>query len=135
MDKMKRIEELKKEIEELEEQLNERGMDFFVNYEETLISGYHLEDLFHEYADNNVSIYYCDIEEYYKNHIQESSDALKEFGYNLSDFSDLDEAMHRGSQLAEYNEIYNELAENEYIFNEIIEKLEEIEELEKEDEE
>ena len=133
MEKMKRIEELRKGIEELENQLNERGRDFYNDYDITTIN--YLSNAFHEYADSNVSIYYYDIEEYYKNHIQESSDALKEFGYNLSDFEDLDEAMHKGAQLAEYNEIYNEVAENEDIFNEIIEKLEEIDELEKEDEE
>ena len=133
MEKMKRIEELRKEIEGLESQLNERGRYFYDDYDITNIK--YLSDAFHEYADNNVSIYYCDIEEYYKNHIQESSDALKEFGYNLSDFGDLEEAMLKGSQLAEYNEIYNEVAENEDIFNEIIEKFEEIEELENEVEE
>lgn len=133
MSKMERIEELKKEIKELEEQLNDRGQVFYNDYDITKIK--YLSDAFQEFADSNVSIYYCDIEEYYKNHTQESSDALKEYGYNLSDFEDLDEAMHKGAQFAEYNEIYSELAENEDIFNEIIEKLEEIEELEKEDEE
>ena len=133
MNKMERIEELKNEINDLYEQLNERGQDFYNDYDIT--NAKYLDDLFHEYADGNVSIYYCDIEEYYKNHIQESSDALQEYGYNLSDFEDLEEAMHKGSQLAEYNEIYSEVAANEDIFNEIIEKFEEIEELEEGDEE
>lgn len=131
MGKMEKIEELRKGIEELENQLNERGKDFYNDYDITNIK--YLSDAFHEYADSNVSIYYSDIEEYYKNHIQESSDALKEYGYNLSDFEDLEEAMHEGAQLAEYNEIYNEVAENEDIFNEIIDKLEEIDELESEE--
>ena len=130
MNKQERIKELKKEIEELENQLNDRGLDFYNNYDITSMR--YLSDNFHEYADSNVSIYYSDIEEYYKNHIQESSDALKEYGYNLSDFEDLEEAMHKGSQLAEYSEIYNELAENESIFEELIEKFEELEELENE---
>ena len=125
---IKRIEELKAEIEELENQLNDRGQDFYNDYDIT--STKYLSDLFHEFADSNVSIYYSDIEEYYKNHITESCEALKEYGYTLNDFEDLEEAMHKGSQLAEYNEIYSELAENEEIFLEIIEKLEEIEELE-----
>ena len=130
---IKRIEELRKEIEELENQLNERGKDFYNDYDIT--STKYLGDLFHEFADYNTSIYYSDIEEYYKNHITESSEALKEYGYNLSDFEDLEEAMHKGSQLAEYSEIYNEVAENESIFEELIEKFEELEELEKGDEE
>ena len=128
-----RIEELKKEIEELENQLNDRGLDFYNNYDITSMR--YLSDNFHEYADSNTSIYYSDIEEYYKNHIQESSDALKEYGYTLNDFEDLEEAMHKGAQLAEYSEIYNELAENESIFEELIEKFEELEELEREEEE
>ena len=64
MGKMERIEELRKEIEELESQLNERGRDFYNDYDITNIK--YLSDAFHEYADSNVSIYYCDIEEYYK---------------------------------------------------------------------
>lgn len=130
---IKRIEELRKEIEELENQLNDRGLDFYNNYDITSMR--YLSDNFHEYADSNVSIYYSDIEEYYKNHITESCEALKEYGYTLNDFEDLEEAMHKGSQLAEYNEIYSELSENESIFEELIEKFEELEELEKEEEE
>lgn len=133
MNKQERIEELRKEIEELENQLNDRGLELHNNYDIT--SAKYLGDLFHEFADNNTSIYYSDIEEYYRNHIQESSDALKEYGYTLNDFEDLEEAMHKGSQLAEYSEIYNELAENESIFEELIEKFEELEELEEEEEE
>lgn len=126
-----RKEEIMKEIEELESQLNERGKEFYNDYD--LQSIEYLSDAFSEFADGRVSIYYSDIEEYYKNHIQESCDALKEFGYNLSDFSDLDEAMHKGAQLAEYNEIYGEVAENEEIFEQIKELMEELEELESEE--
>lgn len=133
MNKMERIEELKNEINDLYEQLNERGQAFYNDYDILTID--YLEDAFHEFADSNVSIYYCDIEEYYKTHIWESSEALKEFGYTLGDFHDLEEAMMKGAQLAEYSEIYNEVSENEDIFKEIIEKFEEIEELEKEGEE
>lgn len=131
MNKQERIEELKKEIKELESRLNERGQDFYNDYD--LQSIKYLSDAFHEFADSNTSIYYSDIEEYYRTHITESSNALKEMGYTLNDFEDLEDAMHSGAQLAEYLEIYNELSENEDIFNEIIEKLEEIEELESEE--
>lgn len=133
MNKQERIKELKEEIEELESRLNERGLEFYNDYDITSIK--YLEDAFHEYADGNTSIYYSDIEEYYKNHIQESCDALKEMGYTLNDFEDLEDAMHKGSQLAEYSEIYGEVAENEDIFEELIEKFEELEELEREVEE
>lgn len=131
MKKQERVKELKEEIEELESCLNERGQDFYNDYD--LQSIEYLSDAFSEFADSRVSIYYSDIEEYYNNHIQESSDALKEFGYNLSDFEDLEEAMHKGAQLAEYNEIYREVAENEEIFEQIKELMEELEELESEE--
>lgn len=123
-----RKEEIMKEIKELENQLNERGQEFYSDYDIKSIE--YLSDAFSEFADRRVSIYYSDIEEYYKNHIQESSDALKEFGYNLSDFEDLDEAMHKGAQLAEYSEIYGEVSENEEILEQIKELMEELEELE-----
>lgn len=123
-----RKEEIMKEIEELESQLNERGQEFYADYDIAGIK--YLSDAFSEFADNRTSIYYSEIEEYYKNHMQESCDALKEFGYRLEDFEDLEEAMHKGSQLAEYNEIYGEVAENEEIFEQIKELMEELEELE-----
>ena len=126
-----RKEEIMKEIEELESQLNERGQEFYKDYDITSIE--YLSDAFSEFADSRVSIYYSDIEEYYNNHIQESSDALKEYGYNLSDFEDLEEAMHKGAQLAEYNEIYREVDENGEIFEQIKELMEELEELESEE--
>ena len=130
MNKQERIKELKEEIEELESRLNERGEEFYNDYDITSIK--YLSDAFHEFADGRVSIYYSDIEEYYKNHIQESCDALKEMGYTLNDFEDLEDAMHSGAQIAEYLEIYNEVSENEDIFEELIEKFEELEELENE---
>ena len=73
----------------------------------------YLSDLITEFADGNVNIYYNDIEDYYKEHIKESSDALKEFGYDLSDFEDLEDAMHKGSQLAQFLEIECELYEDD----------------------
>ena len=123
--------EIMEEIEKLESQLNERGKEFYNDYD--IANAKYLDDLFHEYADSNASIYYSDIEEYYKNHIKESCDALKEYGYTLNDFEDLEDAMHKGSQLAEYNEIYEEVAENEEIFEQIKELMEELEELESEE--
>ena len=126
-----RKEEIMKEIEELESQLNERGKEFYNDYD--LQSIEYLSDAFSEFADGRVSIYYSDIEEYYKNHTVSSSNALVEYGYNLSDFESLDEAMHKGAQLAEYNEIYGEVAENEEIFEQIKELMEELEELESEE--
>lgn len=130
MNKQERIKELKEEIEELESRLNDRGLEFYNDYDITSIK--YLSDAFHEFADGRVSIYYSDIEEYYKNHIQESCDALKEMGYTLNDFEDLEDAMHSGAQIAEYLEIYNEVSENESIFEELVEKFEELEELENE---
>lgn len=109
---MKRIDELKKEIEDIIQNLNDTQTDFLHNYGD--LSNYcYLSDIITEFADGNVNIYYSDIENYYKEHIKESSDALKEFGYNLSDFEDLEEATHTGSQLAQFLEIEYELYEDD----------------------
>lgn len=107
---MLKIEEIKKEIEELTEELNDWQKDFINDYDLTDID--YLSDCIAEFADSNVNIYYSDIEEYYRDHITESSEALKEYGYNLSDFADLDEAMHKGSQIAQFMEIETELYED-----------------------
>lgn len=107
---MLKIEEIKKQIEEITEELNDWQRDFVAEYDLTSIR--YLSDCITEFADANVNIYYSDIEDYYRDHIAESSEALKEFGYNLSDFADLEEAMHKGAQIAQFIEIEAELHED-----------------------
>ena len=116
------------EIEEIKERLNDITVVFIGNYDITSTS--YIEDYMSEYADSMVSIYYSDIDEYYQSHIQESSDALKEFGYTLNDFEDLEDACRRGAQLAEYQEYYNELMQDFDDVEQLKELYEELEELE-----
>lgn len=125
-----RKEEIMQEIEEIKEGLNDVTANFVNEYDITSIS--YIEDYMSEYADSMVSVYYSDIDEYYQSHIQESSDALREFGYCLENFSDLEEACRKGAQLAEYQEYYNELIENLEDVEELKELLEELEEIEEE---
>ena len=126
---MRSKEEILQEIEEIKERLNDITLDFINDYD--IESMVYIEDCMSEYADNHVSIYYSDIDEYFEEHVQESSDALIEFGYNLSDFGDLKEACRKGAQLAEYQEYYDELLadlEDVEQLKELYEELEETEE-------
>lgn len=134
MDNVKRIEEIKEEIEELKEKLNDFSKDFLTDYtyNNACEFGTYIEDSMTEYADEHVNIYYSDIDEYFNNHIQESSDALKEYGYTLNDFDDLQDACRKGAQLAQYQELYTELSEDLEILEEIKELFDELEGLENE---
>jgi hypothetical protein len=133
MNKQERIKELKKEIEDLESRLNDWGKIFYEEWDITSIK--YLGDAFSEFADGRVDIYYSDLEDYYEEHPKECLEALKEFGYSLDNFSDLNDLIYKGAAVAQYQEVFTEVAENEYIFEELIEKFEELEELEKEVEE
>lgn len=113
-----------KKLEEIKNKMNDTTRDFLESYYDSLttndtVHDYYIGDLMHEFADSRVNIYYSDIEEYYKEHMQESSNALIEYGYELKDFDSLEEAMHRGSQMAQYQEIYNDIEEDlieEYLY-------------------
>lgn len=109
--------EKEKRLNEIKEKMNDTTTDFLENYYSSLttngtVHDYYISDLMNEYADSMVNIYYNDIENYYKEHMQEASNALFEYGYELKDFETLEEAMHKGSQLAQYNEIYNDIEED-----------------------
>lgn len=129
---MKKENEILERIDEIKENLKGDYTLDFLNAWEGYITD--LSDNVSEFADNNTYIYYCDIDEYFENHIDESTDALKEFGYNLSDFSDLKEACRKGAQIAQYNEIYNDIMQDEDELEELKELYEELEELKSEEE-
>lgn len=129
-----RKEEIKERIEEIKEEISGSwAADFVADWWDSLAGIRYLSDAVSEYADNNVSIYYCDIDKYYQEHIKESSDALKEYGYNLSDFEDLEEACRKGAQIAEYDEIYRDIMQYEDELEELQELLEELNEIEEQE--
>lgn len=117
------------EIEELKKELNDMQKDFLGDY--NLLDINYLDDAISECADNQVYIYSSDIVRYYNNHMKEASDALLEFGYELKDFNDLEDASRKGSQLAQYLEILSELYEGNRLeeLKNLLFELEELEEL------
>lgn len=67
------LENIKKEIESESDDL---VLDFVGDYD--IESVHYLGDCFHEFADNNISVYYCDQFKYYEEHATECEDALLE---------------------------------------------------------
>lgn len=112
----KNIKELEKIKQELTEQMNGSAFDF--SNEQDINYNSYLCDLFHEWADNNTSIYYYDQHKYYEEHPTECEDALLELYdgeflaqkikqeglYNLICFA---------GAVGEYEAIYNELSQDE----------------------
>lgn len=112
----KNIKELERIKKELTEQMNGSAVDF--SNEQDINYNDYLADLFHEWADNNTSIYYCDQHKYYEEHPTECEDALLELYdgdflaqkikqeglYNLVCFA---------GAVGEYEAIYRELSQEE----------------------
>lgn len=118
--------EIKKKLYELKEQMEETAsgysLDFVSDYEAD--SSSYLSDAFHEFADNNISVYYSDQFKYYEENQSECEDALLE----LCDGETIMEKIkHEGlynvccyaGVCGEYNKITSDLYEDE----EIIKKL------------
>lgn len=146
MKKQTRKEEILKEIEKIKELLNEEQKDFFNDYMtncvqvydkeadklqpvRTLTSVDYLNDDMWEYADSQVSVYYYNQVEYYREHVKECMDAFNEYGYSLKDFDDLEDAVAKAGACGWFQEIYNKLCENDKLeeLNDLIEELEELE--------
>lgn len=129
-----KIKEIKANIQELEEKISGTyAEDIKSDYDIKGKSRWQIEEMAAEFADSNVNIYTSDIWDYYESHKEEASNALKEFGYELSCFNSLDEAIEQGSRLAQYEEIYNEILEYIDDLEELGELYEELEELEEEE--
>ena len=131
MKDLERIEKLQEEIKDLKEQLNERQQDFAEQYD--LLDTDYLSDDIMEYADQNTSIYYSDQKEYFEQDTQRATEALKELGYTLDQFDDLEEAICKAGACAEYLDIEEELYEENRL-EELQELMQELDELENEDE-
>ena len=89
---------IKEKIEEVKKEMNSISIDLVTDYSG---SGSYICDAISEAADNNVSIYYNDIENFMKDHIDLVNDAIDEFGWDGCG-SDL----HKAGQTAEF--LYNE---------------------------
>ena len=107
------LETIKKE---LEESSNDSTLDFLGDY--ALEDIKYISDCFHEFADNYISVYYCDQFKYYEEHTSECEDALLEL-YDGDSIVDKikKEGLYNLCCLAgvcgQYNEITGELYEDE----------------------
>lgn len=131
MKDLERIKELEEEIKNLKEQLNETQRDFAMQY--NLLDTEYLSDDIMEYADQNTSVYYSDQRAYFEKDTQRATEALKELGYTLDQFDDLDDAICKAGACAEYLDIEEELYEENRL-EELQETMQELQELENEEE-
>lgn len=147
MKKQQRIGDLKKEINNLMGEMNGRQLDFIDQYMITYTRIYNKEDdkmdfiksftslnyLYDdicEFADNDISVYYDDQIEYYREHVDECMDAFKEYGFELKNFDDLELAVAKAGACGWYAEVYDALCDHNRLeeLNDLIEELEELEE-------
>lgn len=92
------------------EQLRDRKPELYGTISGDVATGYngHIDDAIAECADAAVDIYCYDLRNYYFDHESECTDAFKEFGYELSQFDTLSDAMEKAAQCAEYQEYQQE---------------------------
>ena len=87
------------------ENLNNYAIDFI---NDIYIGSQYICDAVTEFADNNTSIYYSDIEEFMSNNIDKVNDTISEFGWDGCGCD-----LHKAGQLAEFcsieQEIYDDL--------------------------
>lgn len=123
-DTYKNNEEILNKIEELNDTQKDFLNDYF-NTVEDLIDEVYIGDKMTEFSDDNVSIYYSDIYNNLANKIDDIDDVLNEYGYNLSNFSSLNDAIVQGVQLLEYKNTLDELNEDNRIqeLQEILQEL------------
>lgn len=111
------------------EQLKQFLKDLYGTVSEDLAgcqySGY-ISDAIRESADVFTSIYRSDQRQFYYNNTELCMDALKELGYELKDFDDLDDALCKAGAVGEFmrleREAYDELQNilNNYAINYIL---------------
>ena len=146
MKKQARKEKILKEIEELKESLNEDQKDFFNDYMTKRVQVYdketdklqpvrkltsiaYLDDVMSEYADSQVSVYYYDQVNYYREHVAECMLSFNEWGCELKDFNDLEDAVAKAGVCGWYDEVYDNLCEGYWLedINNLIHELEGLE--------
>ena len=90
------------QIKELITELKAKSCDYIeylCGYDNSCIC-----DAFHEIADNNTSIYYCDIINYLKDHVDEVNDIIDSYGWD-----GVDHDIYKAAQYAECDSIINQL--------------------------
>lgn len=106
-------------MRELRDTMYAPSYDFVKQYQAEDIN--YLSGLFHDYADENVSIYYDEQRDFYYKNIDICNDAIKEFYGSFSEFvkayeseiRDLDDLICKAGAIGEFYRNYNELCEDE----------------------
>lgn len=124
---------LERQINNTKCDLNDYAKDFVKNYKYNDIN--YLCDTFSEFVDNNISIYYYQQKEFYKNNKDLCNDALLEF-YDEKGIIDiikkggLEELMYKAATCGEYMHISNQLYDNSYEIKKILSLERMVEDLE-----
>ena len=102
------MEQINKLYNDHHKNLSDYARDFLGDYANIDHNTQYICDAISNFADNNTSIYYCDIKNFIADHIDEVTDAIAEFGWDGCG-SDL----YKAGQMAEYlsieRDIYNNL--------------------------
>ena len=125
-----RIEEIKEELRDLVNSLNDTQLDFFQEQSEELSDINYLEDRFSEFADNNISVYYSDQEQYYFNNQTSCEIAFRNMGYELKDFETISDMICKAGVCGWYEDILNDLYEDNRLkdIKDLQEELEDLQE-------
>jgi len=114
---MKNTKEYLEQIkEELEENMNDCSLDFVSDYD--IESDNYISDLFSEFSDNSVSVYYSDQRDYFNEHTGECESALLNL-YGSDDLADyikrngLDGLICHAGVCGWYENTYSQLSEDE----------------------
>lgn len=116
MEKKEVIQFLESEISLLENKINDISNDFIYEWGDGLEIRY-LSDAFNKFADGQISVYYSDQFNYYKEHEDECEEALFELyspedvGYMVKEMG-LYRVACKAAICGQYNDIINELSED-----------------------
>ena len=108
---MTKLQELLNSIKSLEDCIDSYAIDFAREWYNSDIS--YIEDAFHEFADQNTSIYYEEQRQYYYEHDVECEEAMIEYGYDFNDLVKeigLNGLIAKAGAIGQYKAIYDELS-------------------------
>lgn len=126
------IQDLKEQLAELEEenndilenQIDDLTRDFIDQYKDQFTTDDYIEDLINEFCDNEVSIYYSDLDEWVKGNSSWVEDAVSNGLVDMQHF-DYYKALQAGQYMENQDTIYNDKEQ----LDKYIENLKQIEEL------
>lgn len=88
--------------------LGEYGQDFVDNYELEDVGSFYIDDIISEFADSRASSYYGDIADFAKDHFDDISETINEFGWD-----GVGKDLYRAAQIAEVMLIEEDIRDHE----------------------